>query len=151
MAATRFQRPPHDEPDYTIPEAQVLYVCRGRDAERFLDEHPRSPFVIVLDEPDIPEWADRHPDRLLIIQKDRAYSFILFMVQEFFLNMVFWIRRMDEIVKKLQIPTSLQEFGVPKEDLDGLVEAGMQVKRLLVNNMREITPEDARAIYLQVM
>ncbi len=61
------------------------------------------------------------------------------------------IRRMDEIVKKLQIPTSLQEFGVPKEDLDGLVEAGMQVKRLLVNNMREITPEDARAIYLQVM
>ena len=89
--------PMEDEPDYTIPEAQVLYVCRGRDAERFLDEHPRSPFVIVLDEPDIPEWADRHPDRLLIIQKDRAYSFILFMVQEFFLNMVFWIRRMDEI------------------------------------------------------
>ncbi len=61
------------------------------------------------------------------------------------------IRRMDEIVKNLQIPTSLQEFGVPKEDLDGLVEAGMQVKRLLVNNMREITPEDARNIYLQVM
>ena len=61
------------------------------------------------------------------------------------------ISRMDEIVKKLQIPTSLQEFGVPKEDLDGLVEAGMQVKRLLVNNMREITPEDARNIYLQVM
>ena len=61
------------------------------------------------------------------------------------------INRMDEIVKKLHIPTSLQEFGVPKEDLEGLVEAGMQVKRLLVNNMREITPDDARAIYLQVM
>ena len=41
------------------------------------------------------------------------------------------INRMDEIVKKLHIPTSLQEFGVPKEDLEGLVEAGMQVKRLL--------------------
>ena len=61
------------------------------------------------------------------------------------------IRRMDEIVRNLHIPTSLQEFGVPKEDLDGLVEAGMQVKRLLVNNMREITPDDARNIYLQVM
>ena len=61
------------------------------------------------------------------------------------------ISRMDEIVKKLHIPTSLQEFGVPKEDLEGLVEAGMQVKRLLVNNMREITPDDARNIYLQVM
>ncbi len=61
------------------------------------------------------------------------------------------INRMDEIVKKLHIPTSLQEFGVPKEDLEGLVEAGMQVKRLMVNNMREITPDDARNIYLQVM
>ena len=61
------------------------------------------------------------------------------------------IRRMDEIVRKLHIPTSLQEFGVPREDLEGLVEAGMQVKRLLVNNMREITPDDARNIYLQVM
>ncbi len=61
------------------------------------------------------------------------------------------IRRMDEIVRRLNIPTSLQEFGVPKEDLEGLVAAGMQVKRLLVNNMREITADDAREIYKQVM
>lgn len=59
-----------------------------------------------------------------------------------------WLER---IVKELDIPTSLSQFGVPKEDLDGLVEAGMQVQRLLVNNMRKVTPEDARAIYLQVM
>ena len=61
------------------------------------------------------------------------------------------IRKLDEIVKHLEIPTSLKEFGVPESDLDGLVEAGMQVKRLLVNNMREITPEDARSIYKQVL
>ena len=60
-------------------------------------------------------------------------------------------KKLDEIVKHLDIPTSLQEFGVPAADLDGLVEAGMQVKRLLVNNMREITPEDARKIYQQVL
>lgn len=61
------------------------------------------------------------------------------------------IARMEEIVKHLEIPTSLAEFNVPAEDLDGLVAAGMQQQRLLVNNMREVTPEDARAIYLQVM
>lgn len=58
---------------------------------------------------------------------------------------------MEKIVKELDIPTSLKEFGVPEEDLDGLVESGMQVQRLLVNNMRELTAEDARALYLEIM
>lgn len=60
------------------------------------------------------------------------------------------VQRMGDIVKHLDIPTSLAEFHVPIEDLDGLVDAGMQVTRLLVNNMREVTPADAREIYLQV-
>lgn len=61
------------------------------------------------------------------------------------------IKRMEQIVKVLGIPTSLKEFGVPKRDLNELVDAGMQVQRLLVNNMREVTPDDAKNIYLQVM
>lgn len=63
----------------------------------------------------------------------------------------YMINRLDEIVKVLEIPTSLQTFNVPVEDIDGLVEAGMEVTRLLVNNKREVTPEDARAIYLQIL
>lgn len=58
---------------------------------------------------------------------------------------------MESIVKDLDIPTNLKEFGVPAEDLDGLVEAGMQVQRLLVNNMREVTSADARALYQEIM
>lgn len=61
------------------------------------------------------------------------------------------VGRMDDIVRRLEIPTSLKEFGVPQEDLEGLVNAGMQVQRLLVNNMREMTAEDARNIYLEIM
>ena len=61
------------------------------------------------------------------------------------------IARLDEIVKHLDIPTSLQEFGVPKEDLDSLVAAGMEVTRLLVNNRRKVTPDDARKLYLEIM
>ena len=63
----------------------------------------------------------------------------------------FMISWMERIVKHLDIPTSLKEFGVPAEDIDVLVKAGMDVQRLLVNNMREVTPEDARAIYKQVL
>ena len=63
----------------------------------------------------------------------------------------YMIQWMEEIVKHLEIPTSLNEFGVPSEDLDGLVKAGMEVTRLLVNNMREVTPDDARAIYQEIL
>lgn len=61
------------------------------------------------------------------------------------------INRLDEIVRKLEIPTSLKEYGVKDEDLEILVESGMNVKRLLVNNMRELTKEDARKLYLEIM
>lgn len=58
---------------------------------------------------------------------------------------------MEKIVKELDIPADLKAFGVTAKDLDGLVEAGMQVQRLLVNNMREVTPNDARALYQEII
>jgi alcohol dehydrogenase class IV len=61
------------------------------------------------------------------------------------------INLLENIVKTLEIPTSLKTFNVPEEDLEGLVEAGMEVQRLLVNNRREVTPEDARNIYLEII
>ena len=44
-------------------------------------------------------------------------------------------------------------IGAPRREIvtQFLVEAGVQAKRLLVNNMREITPKDAEQIYLQVL
>ena len=61
------------------------------------------------------------------------------------------IARMEAIVKHLEIPTSLKEFNVPAEDLEGLVEAGMSVQRLLVNNMITLTPDDARKLYQEIL
>ena len=62
------------------------------------------------------------------------------------------IDRMDSIVAELKIPESFRaKYTIPQEDLEGLVAAGMQVTRLLVNNMREITADDARALYQQIM
>lgn len=61
------------------------------------------------------------------------------------------IARIEEIVRHLDIPESLSEFGIREDDLDALVEAGMKVTRLLDNNMRHLTPDDARKIYLEIM
>ena len=61
------------------------------------------------------------------------------------------IAKMEAIVKHLDIPTSLKEFNVPAEDLEGLVEAGMSVQRLLVNNMVKLTADDARKLYQEIL
>ena len=61
------------------------------------------------------------------------------------------IQRLESIVKHLEIPTSLKDYGIGSEDLEDLVSAGMEVTRLLVNNMREVTPQAARELYRSVM
>ena len=61
------------------------------------------------------------------------------------------LRQLEEIVEHLDIPANLKEFGVPEEDLEILVASGMEVQRLLVNNRREVRPEDARALYRQIL
>lgn len=63
-----------------------------------------------------------------------------------------WIlRRMEEIVSRLSIPNNLQAYGVSLQDIDALVTAGMDVTRLLNNNKRTVTPEDARSMYLELL
>lgn len=63
----------------------------------------------------------------------------------------FMIKQFEKIVKHLDIPTSLSTFDVPASDLDILVDAGMQVTRLLDNNMRKVTKEDACELYKQIL
>lgn len=61
------------------------------------------------------------------------------------------IEQIDDIVKVTNIPTNLTDFGVKMEDLDFLVDAGSQQQRLLVNNMKELSLDDIRNIYLKVL
>lgn len=61
------------------------------------------------------------------------------------------IERMDEIVAHLDIPKTFDALGVHDAPIDWLAEAGIQQQRLLSNNKREVTLEDAKAIYRQIM
>ncbi len=86
----------------------------------------------------------------LAIAYDRAHHSVstLTTVDEKSKALIEW---MEKIVKYLDIPTGLKEFGVKKEDLDILVENGMKQQRLLVNNMKEVKADDARRIYQEVL
>ena len=61
------------------------------------------------------------------------------------------IDQIADIVKVTNIPTDLEQFGVKMEDLDFLVDAGSKQTRLLVNNMKELSLDDIRSIYLKVL
>ena len=45
------------------------------------------------------------------------------------------------------IPDKLTALGIPQTAVDGMAKAAMQVQRLLKNNPREVTEQDARNIY----
>jgi alcohol dehydrogenase class IV len=63
-----------------------------------------------------------------------------------------WIlERIHSIINRLEIPVSLKAFGIGETDLNDLVHDAMEVKRLLANNKRTLTPEDARRLYLEIM
>ncbi|MCI8950274.1 MAG: iron-containing alcohol dehydrogenase [Lachnospiraceae bacterium] len=61
------------------------------------------------------------------------------------------LERMEEMIRRLEIPSSLSAFGIGTEALEDLVTAGLDVKRLLNNNKKEISYEDARKLYLEIM
>jgi alcohol dehydrogenase len=57
------------------------------------------------------------------------------------------IAAMQQIAARTRIATTLREVGIAEHDLDRLADDAMLQTRLLGNNPREVTRDDARAIY----
>lgn len=57
------------------------------------------------------------------------------------------IKAMEDLATRVGIETRLSQVGVTEQDLDQLASDAMLQTRLLGNNPREVTKEDARAIY----
>ncbi len=56
-----------------------------------------------------------------------------------------------ELARDIQVPTSLAQFGVKEEHLPELAQGVMKITRLLANNPRAMTRQDAEEIYRQVL
>jgi alcohol dehydrogenase class IV len=52
-----------------------------------------------------------------------------------------------QLAAAVGIPDKLTALGIPQTAVDGMAKAAMQVQRLLKNNPREVTEQDARDIY----
>ncbi|QEL22888.1 iron-containing alcohol dehydrogenase [Bosea sp. F3-2] len=58
-----------------------------------------------------------------------------------------FVEALVKLGQELKVPQSLRELQIPRTALPLLAEDAMKQTRLLTNNPREITQEDALAIY----
>jgi alcohol dehydrogenase class IV len=57
------------------------------------------------------------------------------------------VELIGELSAAVGIPQTLSDLHIPQTAVDGMAKAAMQVQRLLKNNPREVTEQDARDIY----
>jgi alcohol dehydrogenase class IV len=57
------------------------------------------------------------------------------------------VEKLTELLVACNVPTKLSALGIDKSSVDGLATKAMGVQRLLKNNPRELTLEDAKSIY----
>ena len=57
------------------------------------------------------------------------------------------VRFVERLSDDLRVPRRLRDVGIPEDAIPRLAEAAMKVTRLLANNPRKVTLEDAVAIY----
>ena len=62
-----------------------------------------------------------------------------------------FIEKTANLIKELGLETRLEQVGIQADDLDKLAEFAMKQTRLLVNNPRELTRQDAYNIYAKAM
>jgi len=60
------------------------------------------------------------------------------------------VERLGRLSRDLGIPAKLTDLGVPAGDLESIVDAAFEVKRLLNNNPRPLTKDDIRTVYLSL-
>jgi alcohol dehydrogenase class IV len=57
------------------------------------------------------------------------------------------VRRVEELSRLLELPANLAAIGIPEDSLEKMSQAVVQITRLLNNNPRQVSLEEARAIY----
>lgn len=57
------------------------------------------------------------------------------------------IHFLHELIAKLQLPQSLAELGIEEKHIDSLARDALEQQRLLINNPKAVSLEDAKQIY----
>lgn len=57
------------------------------------------------------------------------------------------VKKIEDLFDKLELPRNLAAMDIPESAIDKMAEGAIQITRLLNNNPRKITLDDAKAIY----
>ncbi|WP_408009313.1 iron-containing alcohol dehydrogenase [Pseudalkalibacillus sp. A8] len=57
------------------------------------------------------------------------------------------VKALQDLVKDVGLPTTLQDYGIKESDLDTLAKNGIEQKRLLVRSPKKYTLESTREVY----
>jgi alcohol dehydrogenase class IV len=57
----------------------------------------------------------------------------------------------NRLLEVLNIPTKISDYGVSRKDIPKLVEGGMKLSRLFVQNPRDLTEKDVKNIYISAL
>ena len=60
------------------------------------------------------------------------------------------IRRIEELCRKVGIPSKLAEFNVPADAVPSMAKSAMTIQRLLKNNLRELTVTEVEQLYYKL-
>jgi len=61
------------------------------------------------------------------------------------------VNAIERLADDLKVPRHLRDFGVTEKNIPALAEGVMKVTRLLANNPRTMTVEEAREIYMAAL
>jgi alcohol dehydrogenase class IV len=61
------------------------------------------------------------------------------------------VRHLQGLMKQLNLPQSLAELGIEKKHIDSLANDALEQQRLLVNNPKPVSLDDAKQLYLDAL
>ena len=66
-------------------------------------------------------------------------------------KVAFVLAEIQDVISTLDLPTKLNSFGINPEDLDFLVDAASDQRRLLDNSLKQLSKSDIRSIYAKLL
>ena len=79
-------------------DSSVLYICTEDRAENLLELSPSAFLLVVSRTGELPEWAYRNRNRIVIIESTDRLIYIAAIMQNLFTSIIVWESALDQIV-----------------------------------------------------
>lgn len=92
-------------------ESSILYICTEDRAPSLLEISPSAFLFVISRTGDIPQWAHRNRNRIILIESDSRLVYISAIMQNLFTSIIIWESALDRIVSSHGTLHDLLEEG----------------------------------------